>query len=1496
MILIDFLSAESISDTLHLNIQTTYSNGTIQPGTFTFVFNITTDSACSNVVYSNSSTLTTDSRGIISYYLENVNLNFTNQYYLCYYRDGVLINNSKIARSPYSFTTKNATVSGLIKDANLNMTGYNISADYFSGTGANLTENLTIGKKIIFGFGETIDNLVSGWIKITGSANVTGSLIVNGNINSTTGDICITGGNCLSTVASGTEPLWTANFTAYNTSWSSTYNSSYVPYTGSTANVSLGAYNFSVGGTDFFVNSNKDSISSGGSTASGLYSVALGESNIASGDDSVSLGYSNTASDTGAVAIGYQSTSSAPYSTALGYMTTASGQKSTAFGASTIASSDYAIAMGYSTIASGTYSTAIGRGINVSGSNSVGIGLNDQSGTVLSQANTMSIMGGTVGINTTAPKNTLNVIGTGNITGNVTSQTDFCIEGGNCLSSAVGSLGNISGGGVENYIPKWIGSASLGNSLVYDNGTYVGIGTATPTYLLDVNGSGNIVNDFRVGNDLFVTGWVNSSEDVCIVGGNCLSTVASGTEPLWTANFTAYNSSWSFTYNATYDSYNSTGLIKDWNSSGLIINWSTESGIESDPLWTANFTAYNSSWSSTYNSSYNTAYNYTINGTFMRKDGDNGTGVYNFGGAWNDGGLTISNGNLYAQTVYVYNITSLQVSNLNINGSLIPQIGFDNTFDVGSSSLRWRDLYVGRNIFSNGSINVDSGGDICIVGGNCLSTSGTGSGTITGAGTATYVPLWNGTSSLNNSVIYQNGSKIGINTTIPTATLDVNGNIHASDIFATDVISGSTVGFVSVGLGGSIGAHKTNYDAKITFPETDDISIYTGLSGELLRISGDDGAVGIGESIPVYKLEIKGVPMPLETPSGNGYFGITNISDGDILEIDYSGNVGINTSTPQNKLNVVGDGNFTGNLYSNGAQVLTSYTETEPLWTANFTAYNTSWSSTYNSTYANWNKTYADTLYSSISEPLWTANFTAYNTSWSSTYNASYDAKLSGVGTSGYIAAWNGTSSLNNSIIYQNGTTLNISGNIFVQGGSGDVNSNGAVNSADSLWVKQYLAGAVNLTAKQYAEADVNGDGRVDYSDVDLIEQKLTVEGLPLNEVQREGKRAVDSAYFIDYDKDFGIGNYFSDAGDYNLTSKLYVNGTGNITQDFYVGNDLIVTGWVNSSEDFCIVGGNCLSNSADVSEPLWTANFTAYNTSWSSTYNSSYVPYTGSTANVTLGDYNFSVGTSDFFVNADLSSISSGASSTASGLYSVALGYVSTALGPSSVAVGNHAFSSGDSSIALGHYTNASGDSSIALGDLTNASGASSTATGFATTASGFLSTAMGREIIAGGDYSFAIALNDQNNLNVSQANTMAIMGGNVGIGTATPNSILTTKGNNVSFLSVGGEKRFYFLSNADGNEAVFTMYDFSETARIYLNTYSDSYLNVPTGKFGINTSAPKNTLNVVGDGNFTTNLFVGSNITTEKLVFETSASHYIDDNSTCVKIYGSTSILEIC
>src|SRR5580704_6717267 len=45
----------------------------------------------------------------------------------------------------------------------------------------------------------------------------------------------------------------------------------------------------------------------------------------------------------------------------------------------------------------------------------------------------------------------------------------------------------------------------------------------------------------------------------------------------------------------------------------------------------------------------------------------------------------------------------------------------------------------------------------------------------TGSGTTDYIPLWTSGSNLGNSLLFQTGGKVGIGTTTPAATLDING-------------------------------------------------------------------------------------------------------------------------------------------------------------------------------------------------------------------------------------------------------------------------------------------------------------------------------------------------------------------------------------------------------------------------------------------------------------------------------------------------------------------------------------------------------------------------------------------------------------------------------------------------------------------------------------------------------------------------------------------------
>lgn len=47
----------------------------------------------------------------------------------------------------------------------------------------------------------------------------------------------------------------------------------------------------------------------------------------------------------------------------------------------------------------------------------------------------------------------------------------------------------ISGTGTTNYLTKWTGTSTVNSSIIFDNGTNVGVGTASPTFKLDITGT-----------------------------------------------------------------------------------------------------------------------------------------------------------------------------------------------------------------------------------------------------------------------------------------------------------------------------------------------------------------------------------------------------------------------------------------------------------------------------------------------------------------------------------------------------------------------------------------------------------------------------------------------------------------------------------------------------------------------------------------------------------------------------------------------------------------------------------------------------------------------------------------------------------------------------------------------------------------------------------------------------------------------------------------------
>ncbi|MCA9487829.1 MAG: hypothetical protein KC516_02600 [Nanoarchaeota archaeon] len=1362
-----FVSSATVLDELHLNIQTLdTSTGEITAGTFDFVFNISNESDCSPVIYSNSTTLTTDNRGIISYYLENVNLDFDEQYYLCYYRDGVLINNSKIARSPYSFQTKNSTTSGLIVDSNLDFGSYNVTASYFVGDGSQLT-------------------------------GISGSQISN-DLNWINASIA---------------------------------NGSYVPYSGADSNVDLGSQNITTTGTGFF-----GWLGSLGNRISKLFVTDVDISNdlVVGGNLTVNTDTFFVNSNTGYVSIG---TNNPQYEFDVFSDKVRFGQDN----------------VGYLILSDDSYGGELG--LLTEDDESIAVKFSD--GTFRyggeTPGNEILIIDpstGRVGIGTITPQNTLNVLGTGNFTGNIYSggfvnaTADVCIEGGNCLSSVTDGLGTLSGEGTANYIPVWNGTTSLNNSVIYQSGENIGIGATVPAALLSIGGNGEAgalsvegvagsnIATFRdsdgeniftaagtlAGNDFALQfgDWGEvygypyfdvNTENISFMNGNVgigtlnpdqlltldfgdddgtllfkntgahemilnwnnaqdgnvaeinldtdikaleFGTTPSGYDFIWRVNgsnlilgnatseeFEFYYEPFSgVTKELLISGYNASASGKETLKIGVgkyavdtatfsgVNNYSffgnvssqvdfcieggnclsnVVSGSETDPLWTANFSLYNSSWSSTYNSTYDTwAYNQTTpaiayaDATFLRNDGDNGTGTYNFGGSWSEGGVTINGGDLYAQSVYVYNISSLQVSNLNINGSLFPQEGFDATFDLGSSSLRWKDLYLSGNSNINGSFCID---------GDCINSWGEVNSTINDS----YVPY---TGANQNVVLGDNNFSVGgtdlfvdnengyvgIGTTSPSEVLEVVGDIKAS---GTSSQIGNLVLFSSNFRGSVSNA------AKIYHSQAPSLSAVT------YTFNGD-------ENTGMYRMDSDKISLAT--------------GGSDRLVIDSSGNVGIGTSSPNYQFEVADNGD---SLYFNSTSGIIGSTGRTDI------------------------KLYANDQNIFRGLDGWTGT-------WSDSVTTTYFQTGRSSGNTAFSAS---TGSLYNRLAF-------------------------LVSDASESGILFTDSSGSNAVPNGYFEVRQNSGARTDF--------------------------------LIDYSGDVGIGTS-------SANQRLTVNGSTNISGDIYSG------GFVNATTDVCIEGGNCLSDvvSGSETDPLWTANFSLYNSSWSSTYNASYVPYIGATSNLNLGSYaiyasNFKDNGDDVYVgtlsgNTDFANYVTGLGVNAAndnyGDFSTLIGYTAgydnwgayaTAVGAAS----NYA-AHGENVTSLGYFSG-----SLSSGNNTVAIGLSA------------LQSNSGNDVVAIG-YGAGIGNSASNKFIVQQSNVNAtnLIYGDFATGQVNASDFCTYGGNCLSTVSAGS------VGALTGEGTAGRIPLWNDTTSL-----NNSVIYQNSGNIGIGTANPNEELEVNG------------------------------------------------
>ena len=551
---LSFVSATAITDDLHITVQSTNSSGSIQTGTYAFAFNLTTDAACTTVVYSNLTTLATDDRGIVDVYLPDVTLTYEQQYWLCYYRDGTLKNTVKIAKIPYSFRAKYVNSSGIEADASITLTGYNITADNFFGSlNASYIRN-------------------NYWYNSSNPSNyIDWAAVLNGTLVS----------NTTLTTYLGNKIDW-ANV-LNGTLWATNYNGTLAK---TDATNTFGAFNQSFNAGAFFFDAVTNRTGIGTSTPQNLLNV-LGDANI------TGILYRNN-----------------------------------------LPLIDWTEATNGTLASNSTLTTYLGNKIDWG---------NAVNGTLVSNTTLTTYLG--------------NKIDWGNaVNGTLASNTTLTTYLGNKIDWANVLNGTLWATNYNGTLAKTDASNTFGafnqsfnaGAFFFDAVTNrTGIGTSSPQQTLNVLG------------DLNATGTVYSA----------VGNLSVGYQYATNSSFIG----WANAVNGT-----------------LAVNSTIASYIDAK------------------DTEFNTSLKNYADASFVTLGGDSVTGTYDFNGGWQSSGLTIQNGDIYAQTGFFYNITSLAVNNLAINGSMIPQAGWDNVFDIGNSTFRWRDLSLGRNAYINGSIAVDT--------------------------------------------------------------------------------------------------------------------------------------------------------------------------------------------------------------------------------------------------------------------------------------------------------------------------------------------------------------------------------------------------------------------------------------------------------------------------------------------------------------------------------------------------------------------------------------------------------------------------------------------------------------------------------------------------------------------------------------------------------------------------------------------------------------------
>jgi hypothetical protein len=263
----------------------------------------------------------------------------------------------------------------------------------------------------------------------------------------------------------------------------------------------------------------------------------------------------------------------------------------------------------------------------------------------------------------------------------------------------------------------------------------------------------------------------------------------------------------------------------------------------------------------------------------------NGTGSFAGDVALNGNRLYI--GSIFGNTVLrPISTTNLQLFNANAGAGLF--LDANGYVQVGqSNAVNWALFSAsGTTIYGTTTLSTLAGTGTRMVvadASGILSTQAVPTGTITGSGTTNYVSKWSSSSSLTNSLLYDNGTNVGVGTTSPASLLHVGAATNF-------VISGRTSAVYSPSDSSTIftiGRSGEDYPQLLNFGVSQS-GLYSTISASrftaaenILVLQPNGGNVGIGTTTPIEKLQITDGNVSIRSTAyagtwGSLRFGTTN--------------------------------------------------------------------------------------------------------------------------------------------------------------------------------------------------------------------------------------------------------------------------------------------------------------------------------------------------------------------------------------------------------------------------------------------------------------------------------------------------------------------------------------------------------------------------------------------------------------------------------------------